>query len=105
METRTRRTAVADPDPEAADPDPVADPDPEASGTEEPLEGDLIVYSGRREPLFEPVVDAFEEETGIDVAVKYGATAELGNALIEEKGNPRADIFVGTDAAQRRGVA
>jgi iron(III) transport system substrate-binding protein len=87
-------TAVADPDPE---PDP--DPDPEPSGTEEPLEGDLVVYSGRREPLLQPVIEAFEEETGIDVSVKYGATNELGNALVEEKGNPRADVFVGTDAA------
>ena len=84
------------------EPDPVADPtagaDPEPSETEE-LTGDLIIYSGRREPLLEPVVQAFEEATGIDVSVKYGSTAELGNALIEEKGNPRADVFVGTDAA------
>ena len=58
-----------------------------------------MVYSGRREPLLQPIIDAFEEETGVDVAVKYGATNELGNALIEEKGNPRADVFVGTDAA------
>jgi iron(III) transport system substrate-binding protein len=74
----------------------VAEPEP---GATEALSGDLIIYSGRREPLFEPVVEAFEEATGIDVSVKYGATAELGNALIEEKGNARADIFVGTDAA------
>ena len=33
------------------------------------------------------------------MSVKYGSTAELGNALIEEKNNARADIFVGTDAA------
>ena len=83
-------TAEAEPDPEA---------DPEPSGTEEPLEGDLVVYSGRREPLLQPVIEAFEEESGIEVAVKYGATNELGNALIEEKGDPRADVFVGTDAA------
>jgi iron(III) transport system substrate-binding protein len=82
-----------------SEPDPVADPDPEASGTEEPLDGDLVVYSGRREPLLQPIIDAFEEDTGINVSVKYGATNELGNALIEERGNPRADVFVGTDAA------
>jgi len=89
------------------EPDPVADPtagadpepDPTAGGTAEPLTGDLIIYSGRREPLFQPVVEAFEEATGIDVTVRYGSTAELGNALIEEADNPRADLFVGTDAA------
>jgi iron(III) transport system substrate-binding protein len=71
---------------------------PEETVTEE-LTGDLIIYSGRREPLLEPVIAAFTEATGIDVAVKYGSTAELGNAIIEEQGNPRADVFVGTDAA------
>ena len=83
-------------------PDPVADPtagaDPEPEGTAD-LSGDLIIYSGRREPLFEPVVAAFKDATGLDVSVKYGSTAELANAIIEEKSNARADIFVGTDAA------
>jgi iron(III) transport system substrate-binding protein len=88
-------SAVSEPDP-VADPDP--EPDPTAGGDEE-LTGDLIIYSGRREPLLEPVIEAFEEATGIDVSVKYGSTAELGNALIEEADNARADIFVGTDAA------
>lgn len=91
-----------DDDNPGAEPDPVADPtagaDPVAEGTAD-LSGDLVIYSGRREPLFEPVAEAFEKATGVDVSVKYGSTAELGNALIEEKGNPRADIFVGTDAA------
>jgi iron(III) transport system substrate-binding protein len=80
----------------SAEPDPVADPE---AGTAAALTGDLIIYSGRREPLFEPVVQAFEDATGIDVSVKYGSTAELGNALIEEQNNARADVFVGTDAA------
>lgn len=84
----------AGPDPEA---DPTAEADPVAGSPE--LEGDLVIYSGRREPLFEPVVEAFEDATGINVSVKYGSTTELGNALIEEKGNARADVFVGTDAA------
>lgn len=91
---------------DAGEPDPVADPtteadpepDPEASGTAV-LDGDLVIYSGRREPLLEPVIEAFEQASGIDVSVKYGSTTELGNALIEEKNNPRADVFVGTDAA------
>ncbi len=96
-----------DSDDAPADPDPVADPDPEPNETAaaEELTGDLIIYSGRREPLFEPVVAAFEEATGIDVSVKYGATTELGNALIEEKSNARADIFVGTDAASAESLS
>ena len=72
-----------EPDP-VADPTPGADPEPDpTAGGSEDLGGDLVIYSGRREPLFEPVVEAFEEATGIDVSVKYGATTELGNALID----------------------
>ena len=63
------------------------------------LERTLVVYSGRAEPLLEPVVAEFRKATGVDVKVKYGSTTELGNALIEEKSNPQADVFVGTDAA------
>lgn len=90
------------------------DDDPETDATADPtagstagaeasptvaLDGDLVIYSGRREPLLEPVIEAFEQASGVDVSVKYGSTTELGNALIEEKSNPRADVFVGTDAA------
>ncbi|MEX2236801.1 MAG: extracellular solute-binding protein [Dehalococcoidia bacterium] len=87
------------------------DGDPGPSGSETPLatgtaqseafdpDAELTIYSGRREPLFQPIVELFEEETSIDVSVKYGSTTELGAALIEEQGNPQADLFVGTDAA------
>jgi iron(III) transport system substrate-binding protein len=97
-------TAVAcgDEDDDSAGPGPSGSETPEATGTvqSEPFDPDaeLTIYSGRREPLFQPVVDLFEEETGIDVSVKYGGTTELGAALLEESGNPQADVFVGTGA-------
>lgn len=58
----------------------------------------LIIYSGRKEKLFLPVVKKFEEKTGIEVSIKNGKTAELASAIIEEAGNPRADIFLAQEA-------
>jgi iron(III) transport system substrate-binding protein len=94
--------ACGDDDDDSSGPGPSGSETPEATGTaqSEPFDPDaeLTIYSGRREPLFQPVVDLFEEETGIDVSVKYGGTTELGAALLEESGNPQADVFVGTGA-------
>src|SRR3712207_364760 len=42
-----------------------------------PEEGSLIVYSGREEALVGDVIAQFEEQSGVDVQVRYGDTAEL----------------------------
>jgi iron(III) transport system substrate-binding protein len=59
---------------------------------------ELVIYSGRKEPLFIPIVTKFEEKTGIKVTLQSGETPALANAILEEKNNPRADIFVAGDA-------
>jgi iron(III) transport system substrate-binding protein len=59
---------------------------------------DLVVYSGRSEPLIKPILDDFAEQTGMNVSVRFADTTELAATLLEEGDKPRADIFIGQDA-------
>ncbi len=62
--------------------------DPSADGSAE-----LVIYSGRDEELISPLIERFEEETGIETQVRYGNSAEMGAALLEEGENTPADLF------------
>lgn len=57
----------------------------------------LVVYSGRSESLVGPIIQQFEETSGIDVEVRWGGTAELAATLLEEGENSPADIFFAQD--------
>ena len=59
---------------------------------------ELVVYSGRSKGLVHPIIKQFEKETGITVKVRYGNTAQLAVALLEEGEKSPANLFWAQDA-------
>ncbi|PLS77459.1 MAG: iron ABC transporter substrate-binding protein [Chloroflexi bacterium] len=60
--------------------------------------GELTIYSGRNENLVGPLLEQYEQETGTQLNVKYGDTAELAATILEEGANSPADVFLAQDA-------
>ena len=58
----------------------------------------ITIYSGRSEELIADLLTTFTEETGIEVEVRYGDSAELAAQILEEGQNIRADVYFGQDA-------
>jgi iron(III) transport system substrate-binding protein len=68
-------------------------------------DGPITVYSGREEEIVKPLFDRFERETGIDVRVRYGDSAELAAQIAEEGDRSRADLFFAQDPGSVGSVA
>ncbi|WP_053205767.1 iron ABC transporter substrate-binding protein [Jiangella muralis] len=67
-----------------------AEPDAVAGASDDAL----VVYNAQHEQLTQEWADAFTEETGIEVVLRNGSDAELGNQLVQEGDQSRADVFL-----------
>ena len=61
-------------------------------------DGPVTVYSGREEELVAPLFEIYEDESGNEVEVRYGDSAELAATILEEGDNTPADVFFSQDA-------
>lgn len=55
---------------------------------------ELTIYSGRELALIQPILEQFADETGIDIAVRDGTTADLALQIEAEGDQSPADIFL-----------
>ena len=59
---------------------------------------ELLLYSGRNQNLVQPALDAFEEQTGIKVKVRYASSAAIAATILEEGRHSPADVVLLQDA-------
>lgn len=82
--------------------DDAADTTSDAATTEDRT---MVLYSGRSEDLVAPLVELFEDESGIDVEVRYAGSGEFATTLLQEGDQTPADAFWSQDPAFAGAVA
>jgi iron(III) transport system substrate-binding protein len=60
--------------------------------------GNLTIYCGRNQSLVSPLMPIIAEQTGIELDVRFGNTAELAAQILEEGENTPAGLYFCQDA-------
>jgi iron(III) transport system substrate-binding protein len=60
--------------------------------------GELVVYSGRKEELIRPAIQAAEKALRVKITLLTAGAGELARRIELERANPRGDVFLGTTA-------
>ena len=71
---------------------------PSSTGASTESAESITLYSGRAEDLIAPLIAEFTSETGIEINVRYGESAEMAATILEEGLNSKADVFFSQDA-------
>jgi iron(III) transport system substrate-binding protein len=58
-------------------------------------DGVVVIYTPLRQEFMEPIIEAFEEETGIRVEALFAGTGEILSRIRAEAENPMADVMWG----------
>jgi iron(III) transport system substrate-binding protein len=58
-----------------------------------PGAGSITLYSGQHEQTTQSLVDAFEQQTGIKVNVRYNDEDSFADEIVAEESHPVADVF------------
>ncbi|WP_265520732.1 extracellular solute-binding protein [Oerskovia flava] len=61
-------------------------------------EGPLVIYSGRGEDLVAPLIEQFEEASGIETEVRYAGSAEQAQLLLTEGESSPGHVFLSQEA-------
>lgn len=61
-------------------------------------DGRLTIYSGRQKDLIQPLLEQFAQESGIEIDVRYGDSADLALQIDVEGDRSPADVFISQSA-------